>query len=352
MTKLRFGLLLPTYKLLYYHAMAIQSTTPFDTPWKEIIEKHFRPFLKFFFPNVQKRIDWTKGYEFLDQELQKVVRSANTGRRFADKLVKVFQKNGEPLILYIHIEIQGQYDKHFGMRMFIYHYRFFDRYKQPILSLAVLGDDRPDWYPTEYGYTVAGCQLKFRFPVVKLLDYRTQWAELEKSKNPFAMVVRIHLKGLETRRSPTQRLYWKQKLYKALYEEANYTRQQILDLFWFLDWVFALPDPLELQFQQFTFHYEEENKVRYVTSIERMALERGHKEGLEQGLEQGLHLGMLKKSQEAIMEILQERFKRLPNTLVNALQQIDDTTRLSQLLRQAVSVESLKGFQQLVGKSV
>ncbi len=79
------------------------------------------PFLKFFFPNVQKRVDWTKGYEFLDQELQKVVRNANTGRRFADKLVKVFQKNGEPLILYIHIEIQGQYDKHFGMRMFIYH---------------------------------------------------------------------------------------------------------------------------------------------------------------------------------------------------------------------------------------
>ncbi len=83
--------------------------------------------------------------------------------------------------------------------------------------------------------------------------------------------------------------------------------------------------------------------MRYVTSIERMALERGRQEGL--------HLGMLKKSQDAIVEILQERFKRLPNTLVNALQQIDDTTRLSQLLRQAVSVESLKGFQQLVGKS-
>jgi hypothetical protein len=98
----------------------------------------------------------------------------------------------------------------------------------------VLGDDRTDWNPKEYGYTVAGCQLKFRFPTVKLLYYWTRWAELENSRNPFAMVVHIHLKGLETRRSPAQRLYWKEEWYKALCE-AKYTRQQILDLLWFID---------------------------------------------------------------------------------------------------------------------
>jgi hypothetical protein len=327
-----------------------KSTTAFDTPWKEILEKYFHPFMKLLFPKVEKRIDWSKGYEFLDHELQKVVRNAKTGRRLADKLVKVFQNNGEPLILYIHIEIQGQYEKNFGLRMFIYHYRFFDRYKQPILSLAVLGDDRPDWYPKEYGYAVAGCQLKFRFPIVKLLDYRSKLASLEKSRNPFAMVVRIHLKGLETRRSPKQRLFWKTELYKALHE-AKYTRQEILDLFWFLDWVFALPDPLELQFQQFATRYEKENKVRYVTSVERMALQKGREKGRQEGREEGLLLGMIKKSREDILEVLQERFKRLPNTLIETLQQIEDATRLSQLLRKAASIDSLKGFQQAVESS-
>jgi len=34
-------------------------------------------------------IAWTQGQEFLDKELQKVVRDADLGRRYADKLVKV-----------------------------------------------------------------------------------------------------------------------------------------------------------------------------------------------------------------------------------------------------------------------
>jgi len=44
--------------------------------------------------------------------------------------------------------------------------------------------------------------------MVKLLDYKLE--ELEKSDNPFAMVVRVHLKGLETQKSPQQRLEWKE----------------------------------------------------------------------------------------------------------------------------------------------
>ncbi|UZQ54604.1 hypothetical protein OOK60_00570 [Trichothermofontia sichuanensis B231] len=32
-------------------------------------------------------IDWSRPHEFLDTELQQVVRDASVGRRFADKLV-------------------------------------------------------------------------------------------------------------------------------------------------------------------------------------------------------------------------------------------------------------------------
>jgi hypothetical protein len=40
-------------------------------------------------------IDWARGYEFLDKELQQVVRDAELGRRLADKLVKVWRVDGE-----------------------------------------------------------------------------------------------------------------------------------------------------------------------------------------------------------------------------------------------------------------
>ena len=44
----------------------------YDSPWKDIIEQYFPEFMSFFFPQAKEEIDFDKGYEFLDKELQKV----------------------------------------------------------------------------------------------------------------------------------------------------------------------------------------------------------------------------------------------------------------------------------------
>jgi hypothetical protein len=132
----------------------------------------------------------------------KIVRDAELGKRLADKLVKMWQKNGEETILYIHIEVQAQYDKDFEKRMFVYHYRIFDRFDQPILSVAILGDKSDSWRPHCFGYEIGGCQLSFKFPVVKLIDYQERSDELEQSDNIFAIVVQTHLTGIETQDRP------------------------------------------------------------------------------------------------------------------------------------------------------
>ena len=62
----------------------------YDSPWKEAIEQYFPAFMAFFFPEIHADIAWYQGYEFLDNELVRVVRDATIGRRYADKLVKVF----------------------------------------------------------------------------------------------------------------------------------------------------------------------------------------------------------------------------------------------------------------------
>jgi len=56
----------------------VRRRTDYDSPWKEIIERYFPDFMGFFFPQIQAQIDWSKGYEFLDKELQKVVRRAKS----------------------------------------------------------------------------------------------------------------------------------------------------------------------------------------------------------------------------------------------------------------------------------
>jgi hypothetical protein len=71
-----------------------------------------------------------------------VVRDAEFGRRYADKLAEVYTLDGAKAWVLVHIEIQGQPDPAFAERMYVYHYRLFDRYRRDVVSLAVLTDPR------------------------------------------------------------------------------------------------------------------------------------------------------------------------------------------------------------------
>ena len=92
----------------------------YDTPWKEVVERYFPEFVRFFFPKAFQDIDWEKGYEFLDKELQKISKDAKIGHRYVDKLVRVWLKNGEDAWTLIHADIQIQGEKDFSERMYIY----------------------------------------------------------------------------------------------------------------------------------------------------------------------------------------------------------------------------------------
>ncbi len=261
-----------------------EQRAEFDGPWKEIIEAYFNDFLAFFFPDIHADIDWSKGYEFLDTELQQIVRDAELGKRFADKLVKVWRSNGEELWVLIHVEVQNSPETIFPERMFVYNYRLRDRYDHPVASLAVLTDERQSWRPQEFQSEIWGCETLFRFPMVKLLDYGQEWQTLEDSLNPFAIVVMAHLKALETRGNQVQRKDWKFSLTRRLYEKG-YERQDVLNLFRFIDWVITLPPALADEFEADLERFERENQMPYVTSIERRAIRQGLLEGIELGLE-------------------------------------------------------------------
>lgn len=65
-----------------------------DSPWKMALESYFEEFLGLLFPAINKQVDWSKGYSFIDNELQQITADAESGRRYADKLIKVYAKNG------------------------------------------------------------------------------------------------------------------------------------------------------------------------------------------------------------------------------------------------------------------
>lgn len=277
------------------------STDDYDSPWKDILEHAFPEFMAFYFPDAFEQIDWEKGHEFKNTELRQVVRDAELGKRFADALVHVTLVNGTSRLVYIHIEIQGGRDNDFAKRMFTYNYRLFDRYDCPIASVAVLADDEENWRPNSYGFDIFGCQHTLKFPVVKLLDYEAQIDLLEAHVNPFALVTVAHLQTRRTKRNSHERYEVKRILVRLLYQQG-WDKQRILDLFSVIDWMMRLPAELEQKLWIEIHEIEGENRMRYVTSIERLAIQQGLEQGMQQGIQQGMQQGMQQGRAEGILE--------------------------------------------------
>lgn len=311
--------------------MTTAPSANYDAPWKEALERYFEPFLAFFFPQIHAEIDWQLSYESLDSEFQQVVRDAEIGKRFVDKLVKVWRRDGQETWVLIHVEIQSQYDSDFAKRMYTYSYRIFDRYNRDVVSLAILGDDQPNWRPQAYHSTLWGCRVGIEFPIVKLLDYESQWNFLEQSLNPYAMLVRAHLYTQKTSSDSEERLAWKLRLVQGM-QALGYSEDTILELFRLVDLMMTLPPELDQIFDREVRRFGAENAMPYLTTIERFAIERGK----------------LQNARDSVMEVLDVRFGVVSPELIDQINQTEDFERLKQLLRQASVIASISDFQTLL----
>ena len=193
------------------------------------------------------------------------------------------RKDGGEQWVLVHVEIQSQRDAQFAERMYVYNYRIFDRFRRQPYSVAVLADESPGWRPTHFGEAVWDCLATIRFPVVKLSDFRANWSLLEASANPFATVVMAHLKTQETQGNPADRYRWKWAFTRRLYQ-LGLARDEIIQLYRFIDWLMRLPDELEAEYLQAIETYEKEQTVTFITYAERIGEERGFQKAIELGL--------------------------------------------------------------------
>lgn len=295
------------------------------------IGRILRAFLQLFFPKVHSLIDWSKQPQSLDKELQQITASSDSGLRIVDKLFQVWRADNRETRILVHIEVQSQDESEFAKRMYIYNYRAFDLYEQPVISLAVLGDEVHNWRPSSYGYNLGGCEISLKFPIAKLLDYEAQWQDLEKSTNPFAVIVMAHLKTKATTGNSQQREQWKWNLVRGLYERG-FERKDIIKLFQAIDSMMNLPQELQQSFEQKLTRYEEERKMPLLSNMELRGIEKGTRQTL----------------QSNIISLLQKRFKVVPDELSKSINDIDDISELQRLLLETVSINSVTDFQQLL----
>jgi hypothetical protein len=119
-------------------------------------------------------------------------------------------------------------------------------------------------------------------------------------------VVLAHLAAQQTRDDDDARFERKLHLIRRLYERGL-SRQRIIDLYPFLDWILRLPEPLELRYTDAIFEIEENLKMPYVSFVERRGEARGQ-----------IHGAVL-----LLRDLLEQRFGPLSPEVTERLQAAD-----------------------------
>jgi hypothetical protein len=179
-----------------------------DILWKVVMEEVFDDLLRFIYPDADQLYDMERGFEFLEKELSEMYPEPDKGSdtRFADKLVKVFHRDGEEEWVLMHVEIQGDTSKRqeFTERMFRYFYRILDRYKRPVSAVVIFTGQDGKKMPCRFEYLYRQTRLVYEYQTFFILDFSDE--ELENSSNPFAQVVLVAKMALLEEKIPGQEL--------------------------------------------------------------------------------------------------------------------------------------------------
>ena len=119
-------------------------------------------------------------------------------------------------------------------------------------------------------------------------------------------------------------------------------RKTVEALFIFIDWVMCLPEELDKKLEM-DLHLEEneEEVVEFVHSFQRIAEERGKKDGIVIGEKNGKVLG----ARDALLTQLQAKFGELPEPVIEQINEADQ----SKLMNWLVAVLNADTLDELFG---
>ncbi len=313
--------------------------TDFDTPWKEALDRYLPQFFAFFHPDIHDDIDWSYPSRQLDKELRKLAPDSRSNQRVTDSLVEVRQHGGETALVLVHIEVQSHEEPEFAQRMWEYNSRIALSSKQPVCSLAVLGDRRDSWRPGSYNRELWSTRYHFDYAISKMLDYRERLAELEASSNPFALLVAATLHVRDTTPDSPQRREAKFRMVRSMFH-AGLSAPDIRAFFRLVDWIMTLSPDQDESFYDDLHDLERSQNMPYITSIERRGIAKGLEQGLEQGREQGLR--------SAALLALESRFGPVSEAITSTIQAISNKERLTALVGSIACADSLEAAIQAV----
>jgi hypothetical protein len=150
-----------------------------------------------------------------------------------------------------------------------------------------------------------------------------------------------HLKTKATTGKLPQREQWKWKLIRGLYEK-EFEREQIIKLFEIIDNMMTLSPELQSSLESKIKQFEEERTMPLISNMELR--------GIEQGKKIGKEIGVLEKSRDDIKTVLTVRFGQISSEIEEMIDKITNLALLKEILKSAVTANSLAEFKQSLAK--
>ncbi len=180
-------------------------------------------------------------------------------------------------------------------------------------GLVILGDTRPRWRPTGFGFSYAGIGLSAQYGSVKLLDYQSRWDELESTQNPFGIITMAHLKTAATTGNLAERAEWKWDIAQKIYSQG-WADKDIIKVYNIIDTMMSLSKPLQAEFSGKVKRLEEDRKMTLISPTIQLAREEGELIGELKG--------ELKGEQKIILRLLNQRFGEIEPPIIEKIRKL------------------------------
>lgn len=272
-------------------------------PWQTAIEQFPGEFMQFFYPAAWREIDWqlevvllsmpaaipANGLPHLDLPGAGPANCSVAAARRQEQrpplelLLQVYLRSGQRCRLYLYLGWQVQDAAQPARHIYRTQCALYGDCAEPVASFAVLGG-QPQMQAgaASFGWECLGNQLGMYFPCVYFSDFTGQEAGLREDENAFGLLTLAQLVHQQTGADMAARYAAKWDLIQSMFERG-WSRDRIIVLFLALDWSLPLPLRWSARLWRDIEQFEEQQIMRYVSSVERFIREREHQQGYQQG---------------------------------------------------------------------
>jgi hypothetical protein len=265
-----------------------KSRFDYDGFWKDLLERFAYYLFKRALPKLYEDADLSVKPTFLNKEFTDMLNTGDpkihTSPHFADSVMNVPLKNGEPEPVIVHCEAQGSGGGNLAERMNFYRCPIYAHYRREPVALAIITGKRPAGEPRHYFHSHYGTEILYKYITLVLEELDDD--ELAASDNPIDLVL-LAAKFAQQEREELQKFKFLRKA-EELLDKRGWSMDDKRDLFLFTERIINLKDEgLISRYREHLEHRNREGKSMYIPLMLRDRADEIKQSGFKEGRLEG-----------------------------------------------------------------